>query len=84
MCNNESVLLLVNIPAELSHTGAARWDIKAVDSCIADIVQALNDAGILTSSCCCGHGEYPGSILLQDGRELIIVRPDKREDKDHD
>ena len=28
-----------------------------VDSCIAAEVQKLNDAGILTLSCCCGHGK---------------------------
>ena len=50
------------------------WELKSVDRCIAPVVQALNDAGIYTSGCCCGHGEREGSILLHDGRELI-VRP---------
>lgn len=43
-----------------------------VDACIADIVQALNDAGIETAGCCCGHGNGDGSIILGDGRVLII------------
>lgn len=44
-----------------------------VDSCIADLVRALNGAGIRTVACCCGHGKRPGAIALVDGRELIIA-----------
>lgn len=73
MCQwGDTVLLQVPIPSELSHTGEFRWETKAVDRCISDIVQALNSAGIYTSSCCCGHGQSTGSILLQDGREILI------------
>jgi len=71
MCNSE-IVLLVPIPAELSHTGKFRWDKKSIDKCIAPIVQALNDGGIYTSGCCCGHGKTDGNILLHDGRTLII------------
>jgi hypothetical protein len=46
----------------------------AVDDCIADLVQALNDAGIETIGCCCGHGKVDGDIQLADGRILIIER----------
>jgi len=28
-----------------------------VDACIADEIQWLNDSGIITLGCCCGHGE---------------------------
>jgi hypothetical protein len=73
MCRHgDDVMLCVPIPAHLSHTGAARWDMKGVDRCIAPIVEALNAHGILTEGCCCGHGKIPGSIMLQDGRELVI------------
>ena len=73
MCKwGSDIVLWVPIPAELSYTGEFRWDYKGVDSCIAPIVQALNDAGIYTASCCCGHGKADGSILLHDGREIII------------
>jgi hypothetical protein len=74
MCKwGTDTLLRVPIPAGLSHTGMLRWDDKPVDSCIADIVQALNDAGLYTANCCCGHGKTDGTILLHDGRKLIIV-----------
>lgn len=43
-----------------------------VDLCIADIVAALNAAGISTLASCCGHGEGSGVINLEDGRELIV------------
>lgn len=44
-----------------------------VDSCIAELVRALNAAGILTVASCCGHGKRPGNVALADGRELIIA-----------
>lgn len=75
MCQHGDVVMLrVPIPAHLSHTGEMRWEMKDVDACIAPIVEALNAAGIYTAGCCCGHGEIDGSILLHDGRELIIKR----------
>lgn len=43
-----------------------------VDSCIAPIVIALNNAGIFTVASCCGHGKLSGNIALADGRELIL------------
>ena len=44
-----------------------------VDSCIADIVIALNQGGIKTIECCCGHNKQHGTIFLEDGRELEIL-----------
>ena len=50
----------------------SKRDFAWVDSCLADIVQALNDANIETLGCCCGHGKDNGDIMLADGRQLII------------
>jgi hypothetical protein len=73
MCNHgNEILLSVPVPADLSYTGEPRWAIKGVDRCIAPIVHALNIAGIYTAGCCCGHGKADGSIVLQDGRTLVI------------
>lgn len=72
-------LCLVPMPAEISHTGACRWAIKGIDACIAPLVNALNAAGIYTANCCCGHGQAPGWILLHDGREIFIKRPEDAE-----
>ncbi len=80
MCRwGTDTLLWVLIPAELSHTGEAFWAKRGVDACIADLVQALNDAGIYTSQSCCGHGKGDGLISLHDGRELIIKMPKNTE-----
>jgi hypothetical protein len=73
MCDhNDTVPLLVFLPASHSHTGEGRWVTKPVDRCVAPLVDALNRHGVLTLSSCCGHGKGPGSIRLQDGRELAV------------
>jgi len=73
MCEHgDTILLLVPIPANLSHIGELYWDYRDIDRCIAYIVMALNSGGILTANSCCGHGKSDGSIVLHDGRELII------------
>lgn len=46
----------------------------SVDRCIAPFVNMLNACGIETKASCCGHGHLPGSIILADGRELLICR----------
>lgn len=45
----------------------------SVDSCLAEIIQALNDGGVKTTGSCCGHGEKPGMIALEDGRMILVV-----------
>ena len=76
MCQDrESRRVLVYMPARLSYTGKPRFDFKPIDACIADIVECLNFNGIYTTQSCCGHGKTDGSIMLLDGRELIIRDP---------
>jgi hypothetical protein len=76
MCKyGNNILLRVPIPANLSYTKKSRWEEKGIDRCIAPIIQALNDAGIYTASCCCGHGKGDGTIILHDGRILTIFNP---------
>jgi len=43
-----------------------------VDSCISHLVAALNAAGLETVASCCGHGKIDGSIILRDGREVVV------------
>jgi len=74
MCKHgEDQLCYVPIPANLSYTGHRRWDWKAIDACIAPIVNALNNVAIHTAQSCCGHGKTPGRIDLHDGRVVIIM-----------
>ena len=73
MCKwGKTTLVYVRIPADLSHTGHAYWAWKTIDGCIADIVTALQAAGINMRGSCCGHGKDHGIISLEDGRTLII------------
>lgn len=51
-----------------------RGRMQGIDFCIANIVAALNAANIETLASCCGHGVMPGSVILEDGREVIIVK----------
>jgi len=66
------VMVNVYVPSDRSHNGEGYWKDLPVDACIAPIIIALNGAGVLTAGSCCGHGEKPGSIALQDGRELEV------------
>jgi hypothetical protein len=56
-----------------------------VDACLADVVLALNKGGVATTASCCGHGKESGSILLRDGRELVVrltaAKPAEKEEK---
>ncbi len=76
MCNyGTTTPVAVQIPADLSFTGRMRLAVKEVDLCLAPLVAALVNAGIVTRSSCCGHGKGPGEIMLQDGRRLVIELP---------
>ena len=54
-------LVTLNKPREAS----GRIEVP-VDSCIADEVQQLNDNGVWTLGCCCGHGTEDKTILIHD------------------
>lgn len=64
----------VKLPADLSHTGEETWAVKGIDSCIAPIVKALQDAGIDMRSSCCGHGKHDGEISLTNGWTLVVKK----------
>lgn len=64
--------VVVHCPAGFNGRNPARTEIP-VDSCIADLVSALNAGGILTRDSCCAHGKGPGNIRLMDGRTLMVV-----------
>ena len=50
--------------------------VQAIDYCIHQIVAALNAGGVWTTCSCCGHRRAPGRIDLEDGRVLLIPRPE--------
>ena len=47
--------------------------IAGVDSCIAPLVQLLNNIGKETVASCCGHGKQPSSIIFRDNTEIRIM-----------
>jgi hypothetical protein len=67
MCNRGTMTLIALKTGELVE----------VDSCLAPLVAALNDGGIPTRGCCCGHGVHNGHVELVDGRLLIVRRTDE-------
>lgn len=62
----------VTIPAYLSYNGKERKAVKAIDACIAPLVQSLNANGVQTISSCCGHGKGYGQISLASGAEIYL------------
>jgi hypothetical protein len=64
----------VTIQAHLSCTGEERKKVAKIDRCIAPIVEALEQGGIMMLASCCGHGKAVGHIHLADGRVLEITR----------
>ena len=39
---------------------------KKIDTCMKDFIFRLNQKGIITLGCCCGHGIYPMTIVTKD------------------
>jgi len=82
MClKGDGVLLKVPIVPEGGPAGRLNWVYMPIDRCLSDIIQAFNDRGIYTQSCCCGHGERAGIIFLQDGRVLMLGLNDREKDE---
>lgn len=73
----DTVPVTVTVLSELSASGLQEVRKKQIDSCIADIVRALESAGIRMRGSCCGHGKTDGQILLADGRTLKIIGPNE-------
>jgi len=42
-------------------------DSRFIDPCMKEFIRSLNMfPGIKTVSCCCGHGKYPMTIVVED------------------
>jgi len=48
--------------------------LQGIDLCIADLVAALNAVNIPTVASCCGHGKIPGTVIMEDGRWLLVAK----------
>ena len=52
-----------------------------IDRCLVSLIRAMNDAGIETNGCCCGHGQAIGWVKFapdhddsRDDRYLLLVK----------
>jgi len=52
---------------------SGRREIK-VDACIAPLVQMLNDYGIETVACCCGHGKTGNSSIRICSKNILLTQ----------
>ncbi len=52
---------------------SGRIEIK-IDDCIAPLVQMLNDYGIETVACCCGHGKTAKSHIRISSKNILLTK----------
>lgn len=71
MCEQGSFEML-KVPEYDQNTREYIWSEQKIDTCLANLVQILNDGGLFTKSCCCGHGKFKGTLVLQNGKILFI------------
>ena len=45
-----------------------------VDACLAPLVQMLNDYGIETIACCCGHGKVTKSHIRISSQNILLTQ----------
>jgi len=53
----------------------SEWGDTRIDPCLRNLIFMLEELGIKTLACCCGHGKYNLSIVIKDtdGKPLEIV-----------
>jgi hypothetical protein len=57
-----------------SHYSGLEWELRAIDSCLVDLVKWLNAHRCYTKACCCGHFKERGSILFWDCKEMKLPK----------
>ena len=78
MCTSGRTLLVkVWIPSTLTKTGIGYWNRKAIDICIAPLVDYLQSNGINMLSSCCGHRKKDGEIVLEDNSRIVIPKDNR-------
>lgn len=45
---------------------------RKIDPCLINAVMELNNRGFVTVSSCCGHGVYPKTIVIKDGKDSYL------------
>lgn len=47
-------------------------DSRRIDPCMLEVIRNLQEQRIKTLACCCGHGKYHMSIIIDIGKDLVI------------
>ena len=50
-------------------------DGRRIDPCMREAIRCLNDYGIKTLACCCGHGKHPITIVIDIGEKVNKIIP---------
>lgn len=50
-------------------------DGRRIDPCMREVIKILNEQGVKTLACCCGHGNYPMSIVIDIGKAIGKIIP---------
>ncbi len=41
-----------------------KWGKTRIDPCMRQVIQILRELNVKTLACCCGHGKYPMTIVI--------------------
>ena len=62
-----------SLPVRLNERSFRGGKTAMVDKCIAPVIQRMQDAGLRTSSCCCGHGTGASLIIWEEDAKAAVV-----------
>jgi len=48
-----------------------KWGDTGIDPCMREEIKTLQKQGLKTLACCCGHGKYPKTIVVQMKSEFF-------------
>ncbi len=49
-----------------------KWGDTRIDPCMREFIDSLRRLGIKTLSCCCGHGKYKMSVVVNFGFSKLL------------
>ena len=53
----------------------SRFELKGrkfrIDKCMKNLIRTLNEDGIKTLGCCCGHGKYNETIVIKEDGKIM-------------
>lgn len=45
---------------------------RRIDPCMVQVILNLKELKVRTLACCCGHGKYPMSIIVDIGADMVV------------